>query len=146
MLSNVRPMVTAWTIACQAPLSMRFFRQEYWSGLPFPLPGNFPNPGIESVSLVSPALAGRFFTTVLPGKPQISPVGISHRIILTNSTYMLLSFVIDNTYRKCYRNNFKELAFISLFYCLLIHHFCIYLHQFLPSNYLSVMYYCFYSS
>ena len=132
--------------AHQGPLSMGFSRQEYCSGLPLPSPGDLPDPGIEPVSLVSPALAGRFFTTAPPGKPQISPVGISYRILLTNSTCMLLYFVIDNTYRKCYRNNFKELAFISLFYCLLIHHFCIYLHQFLPSNYLSVMYYCFYSS
>ena len=51
------------TVACQAPLSMEFFRQEYWSGLPFPPPGDLPNPGIEPVS---PALAGRFFTAELP--------------------------------------------------------------------------------
>ena len=55
--------VTPWIIAHQAPLSMEFSRQEYWSGLPFPLPGDLPNPGIESVSLVSPALARGFFTT-----------------------------------------------------------------------------------
>ena len=42
---------------------MEFFRQEYWSGLPFPSPGHLPNPGIESVSLMSPALADRLFTT-----------------------------------------------------------------------------------
>ena len=51
---------------CQAPLSMGFPRQEYWSGQPFPSPGDLPDPGIE---LVSPALAGRFFTTEPPGKP-----------------------------------------------------------------------------
>jgi len=45
------------------PLSMEFFRQEYWSGLPCPSPGDLPNPGIESASLTSPALAGGFFTT-----------------------------------------------------------------------------------
>ena len=50
----------------QAPLSMGFSRQEYWSGSPFPTPGDLPNPGIEPVS---PALAGRFFTTEAPGKP-----------------------------------------------------------------------------
>ena len=38
---------TPWTVTCQAPLAMRFFRQEYWSGLPFPSPGDLPNPGIE---------------------------------------------------------------------------------------------------
>ena len=56
-------------IAHQAPLSMEFSRQKYCSGLPFPTPGDLPNLGIESVSLVSPALAGRFFTSVPPGKP-----------------------------------------------------------------------------
>ena len=54
--------VIPWTVAHQAPLSMGFSRQEYWSELPFPLPGDLPNPGIESMSLKSPALAGRFFT------------------------------------------------------------------------------------
>ena len=47
---------TSWTVALQAPLSMGFPRQEYWSGLPFPLPGDLPDPGIEPVSLRSPAL------------------------------------------------------------------------------------------
>ena len=49
--------------APQAPLSMGFSRQEYWSGLPQSLPGDLPEPGIEPVSPMSPALAGRFFTT-----------------------------------------------------------------------------------
>ena len=53
---------------CRAPLSMEFPRQEYWNGLLFPTPGDLPDPGIESVSLAPPALAGRFFTTVPPGK------------------------------------------------------------------------------
>ena len=51
---------TPWTVAFQAPLSMGFPRQEYWSGLPCPPPGDLPNPGIEPMS---PALAGVFFTT-----------------------------------------------------------------------------------
>ena len=54
--------MTLWTAVCQAPLSMGFSRQEYWSGLPFPPPGDLPDPGIEPVSLKSPVLAGRFFT------------------------------------------------------------------------------------
>ena len=57
---------TLWTVAHQARLSMGFPRQESWSGLPFPSPGDLPNPGIETTS---PALAGRFFTTEPPGKP-----------------------------------------------------------------------------
>ena len=50
---------TLWTVSCQAPLSMGFSRQEYWSGLP---PGDLPNSGIEPASLMSPALGGRFFS------------------------------------------------------------------------------------
>ena len=59
-----------WTIAHQVPLSVGFFRQEYWSGLPFPLPGNLPDPGIEPMYPVFPALAGGFSTTKSPGNPQ----------------------------------------------------------------------------
>ena len=62
-------LVTPWTVACQAPLSMEFSRQEHWSGLSFSSPEDHPDPGIEPVSPASPALAGRFFTTVPPGKP-----------------------------------------------------------------------------
>ena len=54
---------TPWTVACQAPLSMAFSRQEYWNGLPFSPPGDRPDSGIKSASLKSPALAGGFFTT-----------------------------------------------------------------------------------
>ena len=61
-LSCVRLFATPWTVACQAPLSMGFSRQEYWSGLPFPPPGDLPNPGVKPTSLVTPALAGGFFT------------------------------------------------------------------------------------
>ena len=56
-------------IAHQAPLSIGFSRQEYWSGLPFPSPGDLPSAGIEAKSLVSPALAGGFFTNTPPRKP-----------------------------------------------------------------------------
>ena len=61
--SHVQLFATLWTIACQAPLSMGFSRQEYWSGLPCPPLGDLPDLGIESTSLTSPALASRFFTT-----------------------------------------------------------------------------------
>ena len=60
MLSQIWLCATLWTVDCQAPLSMGFSRLEYWSGLPFPPPGNLTNPGIEPVSLAFPALAGRF--------------------------------------------------------------------------------------
>ena len=65
-LSRVWLFATLWTVAHQTPLSMRFSRQEYWSGFPCPSPGDPPDPEIEPASLTSltsPALAGRFFTT-----------------------------------------------------------------------------------
>ena len=55
-------LATPWTVACQAPLSMVFPRQEYWSGLSCPPPWDRPNPGIQPVFLVAPALTGGFFT------------------------------------------------------------------------------------
>ena len=58
--------VTSWIVAHQVPLSMGFSKQEYWSGLPFPSPGDLLNPGIKPSS---PTLAGRFFTTEPQGKP-----------------------------------------------------------------------------
>ena len=61
-LSHVWVFVTPWTIAHQAHVCMEFFRQEYWSGLPFPTPRVLPKPGIKPAPLASPALAGRFFT------------------------------------------------------------------------------------
>ena len=61
---------TLWTVAHQTPLPMAFSRQEYWNGLPSPPPGDLPDPGIEPISLTSPALAGGFFTTCTAGKPR----------------------------------------------------------------------------
>ena len=66
-LSRVRLLATPWTVAYQAPLSMGFSRQEYWSGLPFPSPGDLPDPGIESVS---PTLAGGSLPLSLLGGPE----------------------------------------------------------------------------
>ena len=82
--SHVQLFATPWTAACQVPLSMGFSRQEYWRGLPFPPPGDLPNPGMESAS---PAFAGGFFTTEPPGKlvwrcrclitvPHIASIGV----------------------------------------------------------------------
>ena len=70
-LSGVRLSVTSWTVFCQALLSMEFPRQEYWSGLPSPPPGDLPHTGIEPVSLASPELAGGFLTTAPAGKPCV---------------------------------------------------------------------------
>ena len=68
-VAQVSDSATPWTVACQAPESMEFSRQEYWSGLPFPTPGDLHDQGIKPKSRASPSLAGRFFTTAPPGKP-----------------------------------------------------------------------------
>ena len=60
--SHVQLFVIPWTVACQAPLSMGFTRQEYWSGLPCLPPGDLLTPEIKAMSLIFPALGGRFFT------------------------------------------------------------------------------------
>ena len=64
-LSRVQLFATPWTVAHHAPLSMGFSRQEHWNGLPFPSPGDLPDPGMEPRS---PVLIGRFFITEPPGK------------------------------------------------------------------------------
>ena len=69
VLGRVRLFTTPCTVARQGPLSMGFSRQEYWSGVPCPPPGDLPDPGIEPVS---PASAGGFFTMEPPGKPLLS--------------------------------------------------------------------------
>ena len=66
LVSHVQLFGTPWTVACQAPLSMEFPRQEYWSGLPFPSPGALPDPGIE---LGSPAFQADSLLSEPPGKP-----------------------------------------------------------------------------
>ena len=74
----VQLFVTLWTVAHQAPLSTGFSRQEYWSGLLCPPPEDLSNPGIDPLSLKSPALAGGFFsTTANLGSPDVT-----HTIII----------------------------------------------------------------
>ena len=74
LFSPVRLFGTIWTTAHQAPLSMGFSRQEYWSGLPCPSPGDLPGPGIEPTSLASPVLAGGFFTTSVTREWGLNPM------------------------------------------------------------------------
>ena len=69
--SGVQPFMRLWTAACQAPLSMGFSRQEYWSRLPCPPPEDLPEPGMKPTSRMSPALAGRFFTTSTTWEAEI---------------------------------------------------------------------------
>jgi len=68
-LSRVQLFATPWTVAHQAPSSMEFSRQEYWSGFPFSSPGDLPDPGIKPRSPAAPELSGGFFTTEPPEKP-----------------------------------------------------------------------------
>ena len=69
LLSYVQLFETRWTVSCQSPLSIRFPRQEYWTGLTFPAQEDFPDPGIE---LMSPALVGDYLCNPLPGKPYFN--------------------------------------------------------------------------
>ena len=84
--SHVWFFETLWTVACQAPMSMGFSRQEYWSGLSFPSPGDLPDTRIEPTSLMS--LAGRFFTSLPPGKP-----------LLLNTVHLLIVLEKEKSHR-----------------------------------------------
>ena len=78
VLSCVQLFVTLWTVAHQAPLSMGFPRQEFWSGLPFPPPGDLPNLGTEFTSPVAPALQGNSLPDEPSGKPNIYTIDTMH--------------------------------------------------------------------
>ena len=101
MLSCVQLFETPWTVSCQIPLSMEFPRQECWSRLPFPTPGDLPNPGIKPLT---PALAGGFFITE-PCVKLIMNIGkykfkytisvqIDTILLMSNLAFYLLSFFI----------------------------------------------------
>ena len=84
----------AWqAIVHQAPLSMGLYRQEYWSGLPFPPPGDLPNPGMETASPAPPALAGGFFTAEPPEKPSLKTS--------LSALYLFLSEVAQSCLTLC---------------------------------------------
>ena len=76
VLSRGQLFATPWTIAQQAPLLMEFSRQEYWSGLPFPAPGDLPHPGIEPLSLASPALVVDSLPAEPEGKEKAKPLSL----------------------------------------------------------------------
>ena len=85
-------LVTSWVVACQAPLFVEFSRQEYWSGLPFPLPGDLTDPGIKPVSLASPALTSRFSTTAPPWKAYSGKLHSVISVYLSKKTSSLFLF------------------------------------------------------
>ena len=100
--SHVWLFAIPWTIACQAPLSMGFSRQEYWSGLPCLPPGGLPNPGIEPGSLISCALASGFFTT----STMLTAIG--HYFSLLYSIPFVWLYNMVNTEMQCLDLCFKE--------------------------------------
>ena len=92
--SRVQLFVTLWTVACQAPLSMGFSKQEYCSGLPFPPPRDLSDPGIELTSFISPALAGKYFST--------------------STTYLVLGW---RWFHRMHLDMFSPFKFFCLFVC-----------------------------
>ena len=109
-----------WTVARQAPLSMGSFRQEYWSALPCPPPGDLPDLGIEPISLASPAFADRFFTHRAPGKPQNT-----HRFIYiipdTTGFNFVFVYLTKNVWQLCtwttIKSQFQEKNFFKGLSC-----------------------------
>ena len=80
--------MTLWAVVRQVPLSTGFSRQEYWSRLPFPSPGDLPDPGIKSMSPVSPELQVNFFPTALSGKILQNIEGKSFDVMRVDNTAM----------------------------------------------------------
>ena len=112
--SRVRLCVTPWTAALQAPLSMEFSRQEYWSGLLFPTPEDLLDPGMEPVSPGSPTLADRFFTTE-PPESLISKPGTRNKPMDLNITeYRKFTDVSDSILKLA----IKETMFIKFWCCI----------------------------
>ena len=91
LLSRVRLFATPWTVAYQAPPSMGFSRQEYWSGVPFPSPGDLPDPGIE------PGFPA-FQEDDLTSEPQGSPVAVqfSKHLLLKRLSFLHCIFLLDS--------------------------------------------------
>ena len=90
----------------QDPLSMEFFRQEYWNGLPFPPPGDLPHPGIEPRSPAFPALAGGFFSAEPPGKQVSTSLGYPKVLNLESGTQVILTGDVNiQSYHYCLYDN-----------------------------------------
>ena len=98
--SVVSSFATLWTVACQAPLSMEFFRQEYWSGLPFPSPEDLPNPGIEAGS---PALQTDSLLSEPPGKPNSLILDLIKKI-----NFLLILYLPALTFEVKYSHLFPQ--------------------------------------
>ena len=98
VLSHAQFFATPWITACQAPLSIKFSRQEYWSGLPFPSPGDLPNPGIKPML---PVLAGKFFTTKPPRKPIMGSESENESCsVVSNSVTLVMHYKDKQDFRQ----------------------------------------------
>ena len=106
--SHVWLFVTPKTVACQAPVSMGFSRQECWSGLPFSPPGDLPDPRIKPAFLASSSLAGVLFTAEPPGK------NIPRKCIYNTKTWTVFTMAVFNRYPKHLSKSFFEVAQIDI--------------------------------
>ena len=135
--SSVQLFETLWTVAHQAPLSMGFSKPKYWSGLPFPPPGDHPNPEIKPMSLMSPVLTGGCFTTRatyggFPAPPASLPFsGFSSNVTATELSpdhlvFLNFTSIFWSNYILCGNNNFQVFffqfvnKFAYLFVCMFI--------------------------
>ena len=125
--NRVRLCAAPWTVAHQAPPSLGFSRQEHWSGLPFPSPGDLPDPGTE---LKSPALTGRFFTTELPREPKTVLLRYnSYTIQFTNLECITQQFLVY------YIINLKKLQiYVVNTYAVLLSIYVLYIKQIHKTN------------
>ena len=110
-LSPVRLFSTPWTIACQAPLSMEFSRQEYWSGLPVPSPGDLPGAAIEP----SPTLQADALPSEPPGKPLDSQrwfhfLSLSEELYLVQLVFIVLAMWCKTLFSKSFNFIIKQLG------------------------------------
>ena len=103
-LSRVQLFVTPWTVAHQAPPSMGFSRQEYWSGLPFPSPGDLRDPGIQPRS---PTLQADTLTSEPPGEPFIGIWVSNSEIILKSRVEQIGKYILDDESQVSHSQNSK---------------------------------------
>ena len=128
---------TPWTIARQAPLSMGFSRQGYWSGVPCPPPGDLPDPGIEPMSLPSPAFAGRFFTMSTPWEALdlLSFTQLSSYLTIINLSIHICN--LSSTHTCVYIYIYIYINHLCVI-CLIYHHLSIICLIYLPAHHLYI--------
>ena len=108
VLSHIQLFATPWTLAHQPPLSMGFPKQEYWSGLPFLTPGGLPNSGIKAAS---PALAGRFLTTIFSN--VFTSYFPAHHISLIASNKLFLASKFAHIFSREFWKVFKTCYYLK---------------------------------